>query len=244
MRTKMFRPFGFYFTTAVLAAACSCDPRLTCGQRLAVLVSAWWIPAVHELGHATLALLLRMPVLKCWAVPGLGRTRVVTRGRQFEFGLVALAGPLAGIGGALVVRAFAHGTGPADGISPLCQQWLSCIALAGLLESAANLTPFSPLLDGAKAWKALRGEQVARRLVRRLTAHFAREWDRPVRAALAPAPVPAAASPAAAPVARATTPAARVRWCVVRGTERTAWCERIIRGHDGRRSRARVRAAA
>jgi hypothetical protein len=221
MRTKMFRPFGFYFTTAVLAAACSCDPGLTWGQRFAVLVAAWWIPAVHELGHATLALFVGMPVLKCWAVPGLGRTRVVTGGRRLEFGLVALAGPLAGIGGAFLVRAFAHGAGAADGISPLCQQWLCCVALAGALESAANLMPFSPLLDGAKAWKALRAAQAIRQSGRRIRTEC----------------VPEQVVPAVAPGRRAP-------WGVVRSSERIAWCARSIRGHAGRRTRARVNAAA
>jgi len=255
MREKLFRPFGFYFATAAIAAACSLDPRLGWGQRFALLAAAWWIPAVHELGHATLAVLLRMPVLHSWAVPGFGRTRVLTRGRQLEFGLVALVGPLAGIGGALLVGAFARGVGPADGISPVCGTWLQGVALAGVLESAANLLPLSPLLDGTKVWKVLRSAYAARAWDRRIDAAVhGRSWDLPpehVGKRIAPAVAFAVRTGASVQPSTSVSlpgvpsaPAALTSWGVVRRIERLTACRQLLRGRTARRVRASLTAAA
>ena len=149
------RPFGFYFATALVAGACSFDEQVSWGARLALVAAAWWIPAVHELGHASLALALRMRVRRCWAVPGFGRTTLVTGGRRLEFGLVALAGPLTGVAAGLLVLAFTR-----DGVfGPMLgeagRQALGWVALAGVLESALNLMPAHQLLDGKRAWMSL-----------------------------------------------------------------------------------------
>ena len=153
MRTIRLRPFGFYFATATLAVVSSLEAELTWGARAALVAAAWWIPAVHELGHATLALAFRMKVRRSWAIPGFGRTSLAAGGRRLEFGFVALAGPLAGVAASIAALVVGRASGLGSLLGEAGQQAFEAVAVAGALESLFNLLPVHPLLDGRKAWR-------------------------------------------------------------------------------------------
>jgi hypothetical protein len=146
---------GFYFATAGAALAGALATG-TVPAGLALVAAAWWIAAVHELGHAAAALVAGMRVPKCWATPGFGRTTVVHGNRTAAFGAVAVMGPLAGLGAALGVHAFATSATFGPGLGAAGVRWLGLLAWLGMVESVVNLLPLHPRLDGHVAVRCLR----------------------------------------------------------------------------------------
>jgi hypothetical protein len=186
------RAHGFYFLTAT--AACAAASAAFDGPaRLVPVAVAWWIAAVHELGHALLALALGMQVQACVAIPGFGRTRIRHGGRRLPFGVIALAGPLAGIAAAISVATYVPSTAFGGALGDAARSWLVALGWLGALESALNLLPIHPRLDGSAALAAFR---IARR--ERARERESRRRRAPERWAVAPQPSAAGVPPRAA----------------------------------------------
>ena len=171
---------GFYFVTA--AASVVAASHAFAGPGLLIPVAAvWWIAALHELGHAFAALAFRMKVRRCFATPWFGRTTITHGNRALEFGVVALVGPLAGMGAAALVHVFA--TAPAFGgaLGAAGQRWLMTLAWLGAAESVFNLLPVHRLLDGRVALRSFRRGLGERALLREEQRMLATRpvWARP-----------------------------------------------------------------
>ena len=195
---------GFYFVTAAASVVAASDA--FAGPGLLIPVAAvWWIAALHELGHAFAALAFRMKVPRCFATPWFGRTTITHGNRALEFGVVALVGPLAGMGAALLVHAFAAAPAFGGALGPAGQSWLMTLAWLGAAESAFNLMPVHRLLDGKVALRSFRrglGERVLQREEQRMLA------TRPVWALPRFAPCAASGAPRRSPARlRAQSPA-------------------------------------
>jgi hypothetical protein len=146
---------GFYFATAG-AALLAASLAFTGLARLTPIAAVWWIAALHELGHAFVALAFGMRVPRCWATPWFGRTTITHGNRAAAFGVVALAGPLAGVAAAMLVHTFATSAAFGSPLGVAGQSWLAMLAWLGGVESALNLLPVHRLLDGHAVWRSFR----------------------------------------------------------------------------------------